>query len=635
MKRSLYFNWTVVVVALSLATLVSAQQPSPAPEEKSTEPVSVPDNSDAEKSANEKTPPRAEPVMQPEPQEQPQEQGQSSSAAYASMGGDASQTVMIFLGESHKISAKNVTRVVVSDPEIVEAMPFTSEDLGREGGDDVIVLNARKSGSTILTIFEGAKERVLRIVVAQNNVELSERVRSSIEAVIGQEKLKGVRGVRVIVAERNFILDGEVDSEEDRNKAVTVASAFIGAIRTETGGAPAAAPAAAANNVVNSSQFSSGATTGCGAVPDATSYKRTTPEGIIDCLSIKNTKQIRIRVQIVRINPSASKDFGLRFGSQVEYGVGYIEGGTGPGTKPGDDVAVANQSGENVSAPTLGPLTRAIAHGGLTDGAASWTVGNTTFANAYRVALRTLESKGDIKMLARPVLTTLDGAESSVLAGGIVVLPLTTVVGGVATTASTEYEFGVKLFFRPKIMTNGRVNLWVTPRVTEIPSAFAAGGNGAIRIDSRNSRVNMEMKSGDTAVLAGLFSVTDSLTINKFPWLADIPIIGEIFKNRVKNQEKNELVFFISPEIIGNPEAAAIKNSRFQTGIPETKKYIEQHRVIAPMQPAGENPLAVPEIPIQPDATHPVRKLYLPPQKVVLPSPNSSKLEPKPGYRSK
>jgi Flp pilus assembly secretin CpaC len=445
------------------------------------------------------------------------------------------ETVQIFLGESEKIPVSGLTRVIISDPNVVEVIVPTTE---------LIVLNAKTPGTAILTLFERDKERMIRILVVENNVALAMRIKAAI----------GYPNVRVIIAEQNIILEGDVQTQDERNRAVTIASAFLPAIRS-SGNQPQNV-----SNVFNNTTYPAADNTE-GDVADASSYSVPTPEGIIDFLRVTNPLQIRLRIQVVRISSNALKDFGLRFAEQANYGVGYTETITGPGT------------GGIGSKPWLGDQLRTLVHGLVIPQGSE--VG-------YSVALRTLENQGKAKTLARPVITTLDGAEASFLAGGKVILNSSTVVGGQLVTSTFTEEVGVKVFFRPKVMPNGNINLFVTPKVADPP--ISLDSQGSVFIASRNTRNNVEMRSGDTMVLAGLFSIDESVNINKLPWLADIPIIGELFRNRVRRGGSEEVMFLVTPEIVRTPSLASI-GPDMPTELGETKVFLQEQRAFSSMAP--------------------------------------------------
>ncbi len=493
--------------------------------------------------------------------------------------------LQIYVGESQKLSVNGVTKIVISDPEIVEVVPVTTTTL---------VLNAKKAGSTILTLFEKDQERMIRVIVAQNFVSLAMRIQGAI----------GHPGIRVVVAEQNLILEGQVETQDERNRAVTIASAYLPAIRAASN-QQSSATAPPTSNVYNASTYSSDNRSE-GDVSDAKAYTLPTPEGIIDFMEIRNMRQVRLRIQVVEMTKSGLKDFGLKFAEQAGYGIGYMEWIMGPGfdstlAEAFRGLAHGTQTppgSEEVLYDIAGPVEVPGSRGGYYPGDPSlgiaaarnpgWsqpTYGNAEarVRNGYSVALRTVENKGDAKILARPTLITLDGSECSFLAGGKVIMNLGI---GDTSTPQTE-EYGVKIFFRPKIMPNGRINLFVTPKYTDTPVEL---GN-AFFINSRNTRNNVEIPSGGLLVLAGLLEVNHNFTVNKFPFLADIPIIGSLFKNPISNKRDKELLFFVFPEIVNNIENLVIKD-KLPTELKDMEKFLKEYKVLELPEPADGAPKA-------------------------------------------
>ena len=477
--------------------------------------------------------------------------------AAAGTGRAAEPAAVVDLGlhlhESETLAVEGIKKVVVSNSEVVEVVPVTLSEL---------VINAKKQGVSYVTLFEEKRRRTVRVVVTPNTAAILGAVRNALN----------LPGVKVTVAGENFVLQGEVATQDERNEAVTIVSAFLPQLR------PAGPPAGTVNNVVNETRYPKADDTSEGDVADAQPYASPTPSGIVDLLRVRNQRQVRLAVQVVRINRANLKDFGLKFANELSYGIGIL---AGQSRRQGSDEAFGDP-GSSTRAGSEGNA-RGYALGYGTLGQETFEVGDDTVSVGYSVALRTLESKGLAKTLASPVITTLDGAEASFLAGGKVILNQSGFVNGTYTTTTQTEEIGVKVFFRPKIMRNGRIGLFVTPKVSDLPVEFA---NGSFLITSRNTRNNVEMRSGDTMVLSGLFAIDSKANVNQFPWLADIPILGELFKNRANDVQNQEVVFFVTPEIVNTPADAAVGDD-LRTRMPETEEMLREHGVLGPA-PGGK-----------------------------------------------
>jgi type IV pilus assembly protein PilQ len=73
-------------------------------------------------------------------------------------------------------------------------------------------------------------------------------------------------------------------------------------------------------------------------------------------------------------------------------------------------------------------------------------------------------------------------------------------------------------------------------------------GNPAIL--KRQARTEMLVRDGDTAVIGGIYTRNSGVSFKKLPWIADVPILGWLFKNRHENDDRSELLIFITPRIV-------------------------------------------------------------------------------------
>jgi pilus assembly protein CpaC len=123
------------------------------------------------------------------------------------------------------------------------------------------------------------------------------------------------------------------------------------------------------------------------------------------------------------------------------------------------------------------------------------------------------------------------------------------VTGGTTTPTIVFEEVGVKLFFNPEVMDNGMIRLKIDPaEVSSITGTLAV--NGYPIIDTRSAKTNVELKDGESLIIAGLLSEETINTMSKIPILGDIPILGALFRSTQKDIKEKELVFFITPKLL-------------------------------------------------------------------------------------
>ena len=75
---------------------------------------------------------------------------------------------------------------------------------------------------------------------------------------------------------------------------------------------------------------------------------------------------------------------------------------------------------------------------------------------------------------------------------------------------------------------------------------------GAPGIDTREASTEMLIRDGQTVVIGGIYEVTNTDNKNGIPVLQDIPLLGWLFKNSVKQESKSELLIFVTPTILKN-----------------------------------------------------------------------------------
>lgn len=176
--------------------------------------------------------------------------------------------------------------------------------------------------------------------------------------------------------------------------------------------------------------------------------------------------------------------------------------------------------------------------------------GATTYAfaggsAAINVRLNALVSNGHAQILATPRLVTLNGEEADLLIGETYpVVYTTSALGG----SSVQFvDIGVKLRLTPVIGLDGSVTAELHPEYSEL-QGFTTSGYPIIanrKIDS-----TLRVRSDQTIVLGGLLRDTSSETIERIPWLSQIPVLGKIFQDRQASHERDEIVFLITPRIV-------------------------------------------------------------------------------------
>jgi pilus assembly protein CpaC len=193
--------------------------------------------------------------------------------------------------------------------------------------------------------------------------------------------------------------------------------------------------------------------------------------------------------------------------------------------------------------------------------------------------IRALQGRGALQILAEPNLVTTDGKEASFLVGGEFPVPI--VQGGAATGAVTIQfrEFGIRLTFKPSLTAHKTLKMYVKPEVSSIDIANAVNFSG-FRIPALSTRrieSNIELAPGQSFVIGGMLDNRADEAFSRIPGLASIPLLGQIFKSRIENRSKAELVVMVTPEIVdplkpGDPSPLPAMPMKFLAPVPGLKQ---------------------------------------------------------------
>ena len=183
----------------------------------------------------------------------------------------------------------------------------------------------------------------------------------------------------------------------------------------------------------------------------------------------------------------------------------------------------------------------------------------TTFLRkslAINATINALVSKGEAQIIARPSISALNNSRASLLVGQQ--YPLVYFDARTGTQQVQFVNIGVDLTVTPTIGTDGAITTELETDYSQVTGLVASFPI----ISTRKAESTLRVRDGETIVIAGLFSDVDSRTVTKVPFLAEIPLIGEIFKDRERNHSRDEVVFLITPHLVvdGDPANAVPAN---------------------------------------------------------------------------
>jgi general secretion pathway protein D len=179
-----------------------------------------------------------------------------------------------------------------------------------------------------------------------------------------------------------------------------------------------------------------------------------------------------------------------------------------------------------------------------------------------KVIINALAAKNLINILSTPRLMVLDNEEATIQVGTdvpVVTGQVTTAEAAGAVTGvvqSIQYRStGVILRVKPTINTEGLLTLIITQEVSEMGANPPGVPSPTILV--RKINTNVVASSGQSIVLGGLMSETQSTSESKVPFIGNIPVLGELFKSKSKEKRKTELIVILTPKIVSTLEEAS------------------------------------------------------------------------------
>jgi pilus assembly protein CpaC len=169
------------------------------------------------------------------------------------------------------------------------------------------------------------------------------------------------------------------------------------------------------------------------------------------------------------------------------------------------------------------------------------------------VALNALEERGLARRLAEPNLVALSGETANFLAGGEYPIPVPGVGSGQIAVVYKQY--GVSLAFTPTVLNGSLINMKIIPEVSQLdPSHNVAIGQGIVvpALTVRRATTTLELKDGQSFVLAGLLQNELSTAQQQLPWIGDVPVLGTLFSSKSYQKNETDLIIVVTPHLV-NP----------------------------------------------------------------------------------
>jgi len=177
------------------------------------------------------------------------------------------------------------------------------------------------------------------------------------------------------------------------------------------------------------------------------------------------------------------------------------------------------------------------------------TAGTICPSANFNGVITALDSSGLATILAEPTLTAVSGETANFLAGGEYPIP---VPQGLQVVTIDYKRFGVSLDFTPTVLDANRISIKVRPEVSALTSvgALTIDGISVPALTVQRAETTVELGSGESFAIAGLYQHIASNQITAFPWLADVPVLGALFRSSTFMRNESELVIIVTPYIV-------------------------------------------------------------------------------------
>lgn len=260
------------------------------------------------------------------------------------------------------------------------------------------------------------------------------------------------------------------------------------------------------------------------------------------------TPQITIEARIVEARSTFVRQFGVQWGGNAIAGAA---GGNATGLLFPSTIGIAGGN-EDQATPRAGvslpsdfavnlPASTGVGEGGVL-GFSLGSIGGNVNIN---LRLSALEDSGTVRIISAPKVTVLNNKEAMISQG--VSIPISVVSAAGTNTQFVQADLALKV--TPYVSQRDcaiAMNLVVTKNEADFVNVGARGDPTILR---KEARTQMLVSDGDTAVLGGIYTRNTGLAYKKVPFFGDLPVLGWLFKNRRENDDRTEILVFITPKI--------------------------------------------------------------------------------------
>jgi type IV pilus assembly protein PilQ len=263
----------------------------------------------------------------------------------------------------------------------------------------------------------------------------------------------------------------------------------------------------------------------------------------------KPVRQVLIETRIVIATDNFARQLGVRWGV------------TGTGTGQGNTyMASGNANATNTMvnnvaagvAPGIPTLANRFNFNTPISGAPTGGIGLAILGSnvLLDLELSALQSEGSGEIVSSPKVITTNGHPALISQGTEIPYIATQTAGGVASNTVSFKKAVLSTEVTPQITPNNNIIMDINVKKDEPDYTNMLPGTTNPPINTREVKTKVEVKNGETVVLGGIYQFQNTNTINKVPFLGDLPYLGNLFKDRETNKQRLELLIFVTPKII-------------------------------------------------------------------------------------
>lgn len=269
----------------------------------------------------------------------------------------------------------------------------------------------------------------------------------------------------------------------------------------------------------------------------------------------------QVMIKVVFAEVTLNKD--LEIGAEGSYTFRVASPSfTGSSTTTTNSTANST-GGTSVTSTAVTSPSNLLAPGTLGTGSAQSLYGLSQMAQGSFVRLATddwqatlyaLASHGVVNVLSRPTIMARNNQQAVIVVGQEVPFVTSSQISALGQTTNTiQYQdVGIILRVTPYISSDKTVEMIVSPEISSVDSKSVqlSPNVSSPIIDKRAAETVVVTPDKKTVVIGGMMQKTNTSTVQKIPILGDLPLIGGAFRHTIKNEQRTELLIFLTPYIV-------------------------------------------------------------------------------------